>query len=224
MGPFKGAMVVIGAGWMLAACGGSGSDAPTKWEGSTPHLNVVGTIMGEQLNIDITGALAADTNNLWCEREYQVPTDASGNPIYAMGHNSEVRIKAPVTISGQARIFDIELKEHDFQADPPSTIVTVVPRDDSNPPCAATGCTQPTHMWLQLVWDKASDGSQIYKQAALNGQYTSGEFTGMPDATGLLYQQNNGKVGGFATGQWSPTESLTISFDANCTTNDIDNG
>jgi hypothetical protein len=180
--------------------------------------------MGESIDVNITGSAAMNTASLWCEREYQVPTDTTGNPIYAQGHNSEVRIKAPVTINGDARILDLELKEHNFQADPSGTVTTVVPRVDTNPPCAASGCTQPTHMWLQWVWFHAADGSQLYKQAAQSGSYTAGEFTGSPDSTGLEIMQNTGAVGGFATGTWSATESISASFDANCTLNNIDNG
>jgi hypothetical protein len=164
------------------------------------------------------------TSSLWCEREYQVPTDTAGNPIYAMGHNSEVRFKAPVMINGQARVLDLELKEHNFQSDPAGTVTTVVPRDDNNPPCAATGCAQPKNMWLQWVWYQADGSTQIYKQAAQSGMYTAGEFTGSPDSTGLEIKENTGTVGGFATGTWSATESISASFDANCTVNDIDNG
>jgi hypothetical protein len=198
--------------------------APTKWDGANPHLRVFGTIMGESLDINIEEPTAGSSSSLWCEREYQVPTDATGNPIYSMGHNSEVRIKAPVTINGSARILDLELKEHNFQSDPSGTVTTVVPRDDNNPPCAPTGCTQPKNMWLQWVWLQASDGSQIYKQAAQSGSYTAGEFTGSPDSTGLEIMENTGKVGGFAQGTWSATEQLSVTFDANCTVNDIDNG
>ena len=210
---------------VIVSCGDdSSSSAPTKWLGPTPHLRIVGTINGEKLDINITGAQAANTTALWCEREYQVPTATNGQPDYSMGHNSEVRFKAPVTINGQARILDLEIKMHNFQADASGTVVTVVPRDDNNPPCAATGCTQPTHMWLQWVWINPTDGTNLYKMAAQTGQLTTGEFTGSPDATGLLITENTGSVGGFATGQWSATESLTVSFDVKCTTDDIDNG
>lgn len=209
---------------LAAGCGGSSSDVPTKWVGAMPHLRIVGTLMGETIDINLSGAAASSTTAVWCEREYQVPTDTAGNPIYSMGHNSEVRIKAPVTINGQSRSLDLELKEHNFQSDASGTVTTAVPRDDNNPPCAASGCAAPKNMWLQWVWYGPDGSTQLYKQAAQSGQYTAGEFTGTPDSTGLEIMENSGTVGGFLTGQWSAAESITASFDAHCTANDIDNG
>jgi hypothetical protein len=204
--------------------GGPSTPAPTAWLGAKQHFVAVGTINGEQIDINLTGDAAKDVMNLWCEREYQVPSDASGNPIYSMGHNSEVRIEVPLTFNGQARKLELALKMHQFQADKPGTVVPVVPRDDNNPPCAATGCTKPGVMWLGWSWINPTDGSLIYKEAAISGSFKLGEFTGSVDSTGLEIMQNTGTVGGFAMGTWSATEKLSVSFDANCTVNDIDNG
>src|SRR5579872_3251675 len=97
---------------LVAASGaigcGSSSNAsstppPTVWLGPTPHFRAVGTINGEHIDIDITGDAAKDVTKLWCEREYQVPADSTGAPVYPMGHNSEVRIDLPYTVNGQAR-------------------------------------------------------------------------------------------------------------------------
>jgi hypothetical protein len=60
--------------------------------------------------------------------------------------------------------------------------------------------------------------------AAQSGSYKSGEFTGAKDSTGLFIMENSGNVGGFATGQWSTTEKISVSFDAKCTANNVDNG
>jgi hypothetical protein len=206
----------------VAGCGDSGNgDALTKWMGTTRHLRITGTIMGEMLDINLSGAAAQDTAGLWCEREYQAPTVA-GTTDYTQGHNSEVRIKAPVTVNGVARLMDLGLKRHDFQTDPASAAVTVIPRDDANSPCTLTSCTNNT-MWLSWTWRDPSTNAVMYKMAAQSGQFTMGEFVGTPDTTGLEIAENSGNVGGFATGQWSATENLAISFDANCTKNNIDN-
>jgi hypothetical protein len=194
------------------------------WMGAMHHFRAVGVINGENIDVNLTSPTADSTTSLWCEREYQVPTGANMMPDYTMGHNSEVRFKLPVTTGGTMRILDLEIKMHDFQDDAAGTVTTVVPRDDTNPPCAATGCTQPKNMWLQWVWLNPADMSVLYKQAAQSGSFTLGEFTGTKDATGLLYTVNMGQVGGFATGQWSATDHVAASFDASCTTDDIDNG
>lgn len=206
----------------MTGCGGSDSGTVDKWMGSVRHLRIVGTIMGEKIDINVTAPDANDTSKLWCEREYQVPNDASGNPDYALGHNAEVRIKGPITINGQMRLLDFGLKRHNYQADAPGTVVPVIPRDDANSPCGLNSCTN-DNMWLSWTWRNPADNSVTYKSAAQSGSFTLGEYVGTPDATGLLIPENTGDIGGFATGQWSATESISASFDANCTTNQIDN-
>jgi len=206
----------------MTGCGGSDAGTVDKWMGSVRHLRIVGTIMGEKIDINVTSPDANDTTKLWCEREYQVPNDASGNPEYSLGHNAEIRIKGPITINGQMRLLDFGLKRHNYQADAPGTIVPVIPRDDANSPCGLNSCTN-DNMWLSWTWRNPADNSVTYKSAAQSGSFTLGEYVGTPDANGLLIPPNTGNVGGFATGQWSATESISASFDANCTVNQIDN-
>jgi len=185
-------------------------------------LRIVGTIMGEKIDINLAVPDANDTTKLWCEREYQVPNDASGMPNYAAGHNAEVRIKGPITMNGMTRLLDFGLKRHNYQADAAGTVVPVIPRDDANSPCGLNSCTN-DNMWLSWTWRNPADNSVLYKSAAQSGSFTLGEYVGTPDAGGLLIPPNTGDIGGFATGQWSATESISASFDANCTTNQIDN-
>jgi hypothetical protein len=216
---FVGAVVVVG---MVGGCGGSDSATVDKWLGSARHFRVVGTIMGEKIDINIVAPAANDTTQLWCEREYQVPNDANGMPDYANGHNAEVRIKGLTMVNGQARLLDFGLKRHNWQAQATGAAVPVIPRDDANSPCTLTSCTN-NNMWLSWTWRNPADNSVIYKSAAQSGSATLGEFVGTPDANGLIIPANTGNVGGFATGQWSATESISASFDANCTKNNTDN-
>lgn len=218
----KGALALVLAS-AVAGCGDSsgGNGTPTKWLGSARHLRVVGTMMGESLDIDISGPTAEDTANLWCEREYQAPT-VNGMPDYSSGHNAEVRVKAPVTVNGQMRLMDLGLKRQDWQDDAPGTVVTVIPRDDTASPCTLTSCTNTT-AWLSWTWRDPTTNAVMYKMAAQSGSITLGEYTGTPNSTGLEITENTGDVGAFATGVWSATDSLTISFDANCTKNNYDN-
>jgi hypothetical protein len=219
-----GAFLLVALG--SAACGGKSTDpSVTQWLGSTPHFRALGVINGETIDIDISGVDAQDVTRLWCEREYQAPNDSLGNPIYAQGHHTETRSKAPVTTGGAHRILDLEVKMHDLQADAAGKTVTVIPRDDSNPPCVAGSPCRAGVMWLQWVWLNHDDNDSVmYKQAAVSGQLTTGEFTGAVDATGMFIKENTGTVGAFVTGTWSQTDHLSVSFDANCTVNDIDNG
>ena len=213
---------VTAAAWLVAGCGGTSSNTVDKWLGTARHFRVVGTMNGEAIDVDINGATANDTTQLWCEREYQVPNDANGMPDYANGHNAEVRIKGLVTINGQMRLLDFGLKRHNWQATAPGTVVPIIPRDDANSPCTLTGCSN-SNMWLSWTWRNPADKSVIYKSAAQSGNTTLGEFVGTPDATGLMIPNNTGNVGGFASGQWSATDNIQASFDANCTVDNTDN-
>jgi hypothetical protein len=204
-------------------CGGSGSTGVDKWMGATRHLRVVGTIMGEAVDVDISGATANDTTQLWCEREYQVPNDLSGMPDYAHGHNAEVRVKGRTVVNGEMRLLDIGFKRHDWQLEPAGAVVPVIPRDDANSPCGlSVGCTN-ANFWLSWTWRNPTDNSVIYKSAAQSGNATLGQYVGTPDATGLMVAANTGDVGAYATGQWSATDSVQVSFDASCTKNTVDN-
>jgi hypothetical protein len=207
----------------MVGCGGSDSNTVDKWLGTTRHLRVVGTMMGEKIDIDISGATANDTTQLWCEREYQIPNDANGMPDPSMGHNAEVRVKGLTNINGQMRLLDIGWKRHDWQKQAAGGNVAVIPRDDANTPCGLmVGCTN-TNMWLSWTWRNPADNSVIYKSAAQSGSATLGEYVGMPGADGLEIPPNTGNVGGFAQGQWSATDSIAMSWDANCTKNTVDN-
>jgi hypothetical protein len=222
----RGAVVLTWLSLAAIGCGGTGTDTnangtPTKWLGTMRHLRIVGNMMGEAIDINISGAAAENTANLWCEREYQAPTVGTTTD-YTAGHNSEVRVKAPVTINGEMRLLDFGLKRHDFQADAAGTVVPVIPRDDTNSPCKLADCTN-TNMWLSWTWRNPTTNAVTYKMAAQSGSFTLGEFVGTPDTTGLEITANTGNVGGFVTGSWSATDSVTASFDANCTVNTVDN-
>jgi hypothetical protein len=223
MGLSRSSIMVLAA-TMFMGCGGSSEDPnapPTKWIGSARHLRVVGTIMGQAIDVNLSGAAAESTTSLWCEREYQAPT-VNGTTDYTQGHNSEVRIKAPVTVAGEARLLDLGFKRHSFQDDAAGTMATVIPRVDTESPCTLADCTNDS-LWLSWTWRDPATNAVKYKMAAQSGSFTLGEFVGTPDTTGLEIAADSGNVGGYATGQWSATENLKISFDANCTKNNIDN-
>jgi hypothetical protein len=217
---------IVGTAVLAASaigCGGTDANTVDKWQGTTRHLRVVGTMMGEMIDINITGATANDTTQLWCEREYQIPNDANGMPAPSMGHNAEVRVKGMTNINGQMRLLDIGWKRHDWQDQATGVSVPVIPRDDANTPCGLmVGCTN-NNLWLSWTWRNPADNSVIYKSAAQSGSAVLGEYVGTPGADGLTIPPNTGNVGGFASGQWSATDSVSVSFDANCTKNTVDN-
>lgn len=212
-------------GMLLGANCGHSDDMTgiTAWAGSEVHLRVQGTVHGEMIDINIAAPDAENTVALWCEREYQVPNDVNGKPIYSMGHNSEVRFKAPVTIAGQARLLDFGIKRHNSQVDAAGTVVNIIPRDDANSPCSLNNCPKGGPAWMSLTWRNPADNSVLYKSAAISGTWTLGEFLGTPDQNGLFIPPNTGTVGGYGSGVWTATESLALTVTAHCTVNQVDN-
>lgn len=189
-------------------------DTPTEWLGTDPHFRAVGTLNGEELDLNVEGDAAADASSLFCEREYIVPQNAAGEFDYANGELVEVKLHAFVTVGGEERKAEIEFKRHDMSADSAGTKLTVVPRNDASEPASG-------ELYLEWEW-KSAAGEDIYEQSAQTGSVTVGEFTGTPDETGLLIPDNEGTVGVFATGQWSETESVALSFTAPCGPNAVE--
>src|SRR3954471_6139289 len=65
--------VAVVAGVAVLSCGSNNmmmNNVVDHWLGPTPHLRLEGTLKGEKVSIDMTGAAAADTTQLWCRREY----------------------------------------------------------------------------------------------------------------------------------------------------------
>lgn len=193
----------------LAGCGSeTGSREIPEWLGEENHFELVGTLDGEELDISLDG----DSTQVFCTREYTVPADAAGEPQYAMGALSEVKINAFVTIDGEERLIELELKRHDLQSDAIGTVVTIVPRSDTMDPA-------PSEMWLEWEWHDAADET-TFEGAAQTGTFTLEHYSGTPDDTGLVIP--DGAVGGHWTARWSETEELTGSFTVPCTMTDVE--
>ncbi len=186
------------------------SEPPAKWEGATPHFRAVGTLNGEEVDVRIEGDAAADTARLFCQREYVVQR-VNGDPDWSTGKVEEVKLNAPLSVGGEERYFELELKKHDLQRRAPGDEVSIVARVDDVRPSA-------TEMWFEWEWHRP-DGSTLFEAAAQSGTFTLGEFTGTPDSTGLQIPENTGTVGGFITARWSETDQLAITFTARCTRN-----
>ncbi len=203
------------------ACAEEDEDtAINSWQGTEPHLIIKGTLNGEDLDINITGAEAADLANFHCERNYHVPVDEdTGEEIWDQGTFDELKLRvAGADVNGELRDIEIEFKEYDFFSGASAgTAVTIVPRDDSVVPAA-------NEMWLEWEWYAAGDlddGEQYYEEAAQSGSVTIEELTGELADNGLVIPDNTGTFGLYAEATWSPTESLVISATANCGVNDF---
>ena len=179
---------------VIAGC----SKAPTSsefdgWLGHEPHFRAEGTLDGETVEVR--------ADEVSCTLEWEAPV-GQPDPDYAAGRMTEIRL------SGVAddRMFELELKRHDFQRDVLPVDVPVVPRDEIRPP-------EPGEAWVEWEW-KTPDGQDLYEQSAVGGLVTLALLTGETDHTGLILM--DGDVGGFVSARWSPTEALSVSFAAPC--------
>lgn len=195
-------------------CSGGG-DGGLAWAGEAPHLIVRGTIDGEVIDIDLQGAdaIAAGVS---CEREYLADESATmaGEPDLSTAVFDEVKINATVTINGEQRFLELELKHHDLQSDAIGTEITVVPR-------LAVGEPAADEIWLEFEWQTLPDETTVLEVAALEGVVTLQRFTGTPGTDTVVIPAGDGEIGVTIDARWSPTESLQVSLTAPCTDTDV---
>ena len=209
-----------------------GGSTPTldHWQGATAHFWLEGTITQTNggtptpIKINIEGADATDTTKLHCRREYFADpmTDGSGNLDYSTATPSELKIYFDYTDSGDHTLKHglVALKRHNFLANHAGDTVTAINRD---------GTTAAAADQFFLVFQANSAPSTdpsvttLIKTTAQSGTYTHGEYQCTPDATNpklcgaIGTHAANGDVGGFASGVWSASENLKVSFTAPCT-------
>ncbi len=214
-------LVTASIGFSTGCAKESNDVAPLEWMGDQPHFAIRGTLNGENLDVTLEGDAAKDLENLHCLREYQVPSEATstdetdaGVEDWENGKMSEVQVIVQLNVNGTSRELDLELKRHNYQADEVGTEVTIIPRDDSKEPGS-------TEMWSEIEWYENDEN--IYEQASQEGTFVLKRFTGTPgEDNPLVIPENTGSVGGVLTAKWSPTETVSISFTADCTGNSVE--
>lgn len=220
-------IAVLGLGF--AGCGDTteGPAPLTEWQGETPHFWLEGTITQTNggtptpISIKIEGADATDASKLHCRREYFAQPDAEGNLDLSTAVPSELKIYYNYTDADKTQKQGIvDLKRHNFLANQPGDTVTAINRNKTTP----AGEDQ---FFLVLQVNDAN-GAAVVKTTAQSGTYTHGEYECTPDATNPKLcgpvgdHAANGNVGGFASGVWSASENLKISFTAPCTTDFVE--
>ena len=200
-------------GVIVVGCGPAPLTRPT-WGGTTPHLTIAGSVNSEKIDISMADAVAVDTAQLWCVREYEVPL-VNGALDYSQAKMVEIKVRtnARFTLDGGDRYAELELKKHDFQHDAIGAVTTIVPRSDVQLP-------GPKEMWFEWEWH-APDKTTLFEQAAVSGEFKLEEFTGTPDASGVVIPSGTGTVGGTLTAKWNEVDSIRMSFSVKCGNNVI---
>lgn len=180
------------------------------WKGPSPHLRVLGRFNGEELDVDLAGPETSAA--ISCSREY---TEDEADKKAKKKHLWEIRVRGKLTIEGEERGFELELKRQRFAELPPGTKLTIVPRNDHAPPSRG-------QIWLEWDWMDGA-GTTLVERAAREGEFTLQELTGTPGEDGVV-PSATGNVGGLLKARWSETESLSISFSVACGDNQMDDG
>lgn len=198
---------------VVAGCGDG--DEGLAWYGPEPHLVVDGFLFEEPVVVDVVDPVAVEAAGFECRREYRVPV-IDGEPDLTRAQNVEVRIRGVVSVNGEDRRFELELKQHDLQGTPLGTVLDVVPRDDLRPP-DPSGRT----LWVEWEWHEAETNITTFEGAAQAGTVRLEAFTGTPGPEGVIIPDGDGYVGATVDAYWSPTERLRISVTAPCLDTEI---
>jgi hypothetical protein len=199
---------VVAVSFLMGACGG-GEEGPMQWSGTDPHFVAEGSLEGNALSLSKTGTEAADGISLVCKREYLVDDPLAPTQAELI----EVKLEAIFTIDGSEQLAEIEFKQHDMGATPLDSIVEVIPRVDGVAPEA-------TQMWFEWEWHDVATDAELLETAAVGGEFTLREWTGTPDAIGII-PATEGTFGGVVRAQWSTTDEVELSFTAPCVKNKL---
>jgi hypothetical protein len=212
------AAFVIALGMSGCSTEDDGASGVDSWQGAEPHIEIAGTLNGEDLDVSITGADADDLARLFCTREYDAPEDTDGELIMEQAVPDDLSIQLlGVDINGEARDIQIEFKDHDFGADALGTVLQVVPRVEEVP---APGTLYVEWEWY-LAGEFLADEDAYYEESAIQGTVEVNLFSGVVSDDGVTIPDNTGAVGIYADLSWSETENVQVSVTANCGENDL---
>jgi hypothetical protein len=198
------------------ACGSEDAeDQELSWMGANSHLVVRGRLNGEDIDVALTGDAASDSDRLWCGREYQAPPDTLGEPDVSQAKLYEITLNGIVSVRGEERLLQLELKPHDFQSGGVPAVIRVVPRVDGQTPAA-------TEMWAEFEWLTPDGEDEILETSAQAGSFRLELYSGAPAADGIVIPPGEGVFGGTLLAKWSEREQLRFSISAPCVESDLE--
>lgn len=183
----------------LTACGSDDpEDASTgaKWQGASEHLSADGQVVDKAIEIDLSGADAADVEELFCERNY------------AGGVLEKVELKHVFSYEGQEAELELEFADFDYSKDPKNPISVGT----------ASGAINATDINVHVKLE-TEDGVET-EEDAVSGTFSLEELSGTADDDGII-PDGEGKFAGYLDVELASGSKLTISFTAKCGENDI---
>src|SRR5690606_29675309 len=210
-------LCLLCANALLLSCAAADEDRITEWQGDEPHLIVQGTIDGEDVDFELRGADAMNASKDACELEWAAPPLVAGGdePDLSQAKLNETTLLAQVEVAGETRFWSLELKSHDFRQDSPGDVIDVIPRVETQPP-------SPSEVWIEVEWQDAFDGEEIFESGAQSGIIVTRGITGTEMAGIPVFEEGSSFAAGFVDASWSARDELVISFTSPCVANDYD--
>jgi len=181
------------------------AEPPTEWQGETPHLEMVGSLAGQDVVATVEGDDAADVGVFYCERNYIVP-DTEDPSTWAAAYLEKVEIKFNFFYMDQLAEFNVEIVHEDL----PGSVGEMLPID------AATEAT------VQITVDPEGPNEVEFPDAGVAGNVTIGLLTGTPGTDGVVIPDGEGAFGAYLDLELESGGTLQGSFTANCGENDLE--
>jgi hypothetical protein len=172
---------------MVAACGSDDDEA--GWQGETPHVDISGELDGNDVDLSVDGAAAADVTRSFCKREYIVP-DAEDMATWSQAVLSELEATVRITDGGVEKEYELSLAGADLSTLAKGTTLTVVPAPDDGAPAAGQVVVE-----MEWGWEEPGTGFVSYEGSAVSGTVKVELFEGTPGADGKIIPDNTGRVG-----------------------------
>ncbi len=178
--------------------------APTEWLGSTPHLVIMGTVNGHQMNIQLTDEAALKAVAEFAGKREYLPGTAGA---WRYG-DFEVTLKA--SIGGVERSIELEFENDDYAT-------TALPSDFQ---LVAENFPKGSASFLEFAaeWEDAT-GSVNDEVGGFDGTLSLQLDEGTPDDKGL---RPDGMIGGLVNARKNGA-AVVISFTVPVTGYEIDN-
>lgn len=191
--------------------------SPTKWQGEKRHLVVAGTVDGERVDFELTEDEAADSESLFCERNYVVP-NLNDVSTWTDGVLEKIELKWRRTVDGTEREYQIELSAHDFSASKDGSQLDVVTYD------AEATLLEKSSVQASFEWQYEAGDSEVERGAeSEKGSFDRGLLKGTPgEAMGVVVPDGEGAFGGYLHLSWKNGDVVDVSFTAECADNDLD--
>ena len=176
---------LLGLSLLVAACG---SDDDAGWR-SEPHVDLRGELDGNEVDLSVDGAAAADLTRSFCKREYIVP-NAEDMATWNQAVMSELEATVRLTDDGIEKEYEISIAGADLGGLTAGTTLTAVAAPEDGAPAAGQVVVE-----MEWGWEDPATGFVSYEGSAVSGTVKVELFEGTPGADGKIIPDNTGRVG-----------------------------